>query len=79
MYRGWNKYAQRAYDELSAEDSQEQQEMDDLEELLDARDNFFWSEKDEDFDDMRLVDQDEASELSDIEEEEVMESIDLRV
>ena len=77
MNSGWNKYAHRAYDELSAEDSQQQQDSDELDDLLDARDNLIWSgNDDDDFEDMRLDDQDETSELSDIEEE--MESIDLQ-
>ena len=51
MGSGWNKYAYRAYEELSSEENSEAQaEYDDF---TDSRDNYFWGEKD-DFTDIQI-------------------------
>jgi hypothetical protein len=68
--RGWDKYAHRAYEELSADENQQQEEEapGDPIDFSDSRDDFLWSDR-EDFE--RI----ERSSLSDEELEEEGEEL----
>ena len=55
-YRGWNKYAHRAYEELSSDESQQQESavvVSEFDEFMDPHDDFLWSDR-EDFEEMRI-------------------------
>jgi hypothetical protein len=71
LSRGWDKYAHRAYEELSADENQQQEEtyMGDSTDFMDSRDDFLWSDR-EDFERIeRTLSDEEATE----EEEELVE------